>query len=211
MRQVLIDLISDLRNTGLVAEQSINGESRVSSLVDEENVTEWLLKHPKWKNYVSVTNLRGAGDMIVKDYDGNHPPHLINIKSTNLTTDNATSIVGFAYGLTNLSLNELPSRMGEKKLIELIRTQPNELKTKDYYYLVFDKENMSNISLRPLKDVVHWKPNPSNRLQIDWANEFNNKNVTDNYYVSAKRIVEGLKSSWFKKVSNMPNNDEWDL
>jgi hypothetical protein len=211
MRQVLIDLVKDLRNTGLVAEQAINGEGRVSSLVDEENVIEWLLKHPKWKNYVSVTNLRGAGDMVVKDYDESHPIHLINIKSTNLTTDNATSIVGFAYGLTDLSLNELPSRMNEKKLIELIKTRPNNLKSKDYYYLVFDKKNMSNLSLRPLKDVEYWKPNPSNRLQIDWGNEFHNQNVTNESDVSAKRIIVGLKSAWDKKVDNMPKDGDWDL
>jgi hypothetical protein len=211
MRQILIDLVNDLRDTGLVAEQAINGEGRVSSLVDEENVIEWLLNHPKWKNYVSVTNLRGAGDIVVKDYDENHPPHLINIKSTNLTTDNATSIVGFAYGLTNLSLNELPTRMNEKKLIELIKTRPNELKTKDYYYLVFDKKNMSNVSLRPLKDVEYWKPNPSNRLQIDWGNEFYNNNVTTDNHFTSKRIINGLKSSWLKKVNNMPKDSDWDL
>lgn len=211
MRQVLIDLISDLKDNGLVAEQAINGEGRVSSLVDEKNVTEWLLKHPKWKKYVSITNLRGAGDMVVKDYDENHPPHLINIKSTNLTTDNATSIVGFAYGLTNLSLDELPKRMDEKQLLDLVKSRPNLLKTKDYYYLVFDKKDMSNVSLRPLKDVEYWKSNPSNRLQINWKKEFYNENVTNDSNVVYKRIIGGLKLCWMKKVENMPKDSDWDL
>lgn len=211
MRQVLIDLVDDLKNCGLIAEQAINGEGRVASLVDEGKIVERLLKHPKWKNYIIKPTGRGAGDIIVKDYDNKHPFHLINIKTTKLTTDNATSIVGFAYSLTDLTIDELPIRMGEKKLIELIKSRPNTIKTKGYYYLVFDKNNMSNISIRPLKDVEYWKSNPSNRLQIDWQKEFSNKNVTDNIMVSAKRILGGLKMAWDKKVSKMPCDNEWDL
>lgn len=211
MRQVIIDLIDTLKNCGFVAENAINGEGRVASLSDEKNIVEFLLKHDKWKNIIKRTKLRSAGDIIVLDYDENHPPHLINIKTTNLTRDNATSIVGFAYGLTNLTLDELPSRLSIKGLIGHIKKNPNNLKTKDYYYLVFDKTNMNNVTIRPLKDVEFWYPNPSNRLQIDWSKEFNNSNVTDNFKISAERIINGLRLSWEKQVNKMPKNYEWVL
>lgn len=211
MRQVLIDLVNDLKGNNLVSEESINGEGRLASFVDEKNIRDWLERHPKWSNFIIKQKVRRAGDLLIKDYDENHPPHLINIKTTKLTTDNATSIVGFAYGLTNYSSDELPSRMTQKKLIELIGKNPSTLKTKDYYYLVFDKNDMSNISIRPLKDVEYWKCNPTNSLQIDWKKEFYNTNTTQDFTVSKDRILRGLKNCWQKKKKSMPEDNEWGI
>jgi len=209
MRQVLVDLVSDLRSCGLTACQTIDG--RIGSTSDESKIIEWLTNHPKWKNYVKQTKIRGAGDIIVIDYDINHPPHLVNIKTTLLNTDNATSFVGFTYSLTDLSLDELPKKIKLKKLIALCKARPNPVKTKDYYYLVFDKGNMSNVQIRPLKDIEHWSTNPTNWLQIKWNKEFGNNDVTEQYVDSHKRIIGGLKNCWKKKVLSMPQDDEWGV
>lgn len=206
---VLIDLVNDLKASNLIAEDTLNGDGRPASLIDERNIIEWLVKHPKWKNFVIEQEARLAGDILVKDYNPTNPIHLVNIKSTFGTTDNATSMCGFAYALTDLTIEELPYRLSEIELQELINTRGTDNPIKDYYYLTFNKKCMQDVFIRGSKNIINWVHNPTNKLQINWKKEWTSDYPSFNYQEALTNIWGGLALCWDKKVKSMPS--DWSL
>jgi len=203
---ILAELVDDLKNANLVSQYNINGEGRVASLVDEETITEWINGHSKWNKYYIEVPARKPGDFYLKDVE-NNLIHVINIKTTKGTTDNATSMVGFIYALTDLTIEELPSFATEKTLLEYVKKRGVDNPFKDYYYLTFNKNNMNDVFIRGSKQIVNWSANPSNKLQINWAKEWKSEYPNYSYEESKNNIIGGLKKVWDKVKMKMPQ--EW--
>ena len=108
--------------------------------------------------------------MTVLDYDGK-TKHVVNIKTSIGSTDNATSKIGFLYALTDMEPEEMPGNMNWKKFIELLNERESDIPLKDYWFLCVDKKDSSNVLIRGAKQINCWKENanPANMLQIDWA------------------------------------------
>lgn len=204
--KILLDLVEDLKKANLIAEENINGEGRVASLVDEKTITIWIKNHPKWSRYYIEVPARKPGDFLFRD-DENDLIHVINIKTTKGTTDNATSMVGFIYALTDLTIEELPSKATEKTLLEYVDKRGVDIPMKDYWYLTFNKENMNEVFIRGAKQIVNWKSNPSNKLQINWSKEWETEYPNYSYEESKNNIIGGLKEVWEKVKAKMPS--EW--
>ena len=152
--------------------------------------------------YIEVP-ARKPGDFYFKDYKS-ELIHVINIKTTKGTTDNATSMVGFIYALTDLTIEELPTFATEKTLIDLVNTRGVDIPNKDYWFLTFDKNDMNNVFIRGSKQIVNWKSNPSNKLQINWKKEWETDYPDYSYEESKQNIIGGLQEVWEKVKNKMP-------
>jgi len=203
---ILLELVEDLKKSDLISENNINGEGRVASLIDEETITNWIKSHPKWNQFYIEVPARKPGDFYLKD-DENELIHVINIKTTKGTTDNATSMVGFIYALTDLSIEELPSFAIEKTLLEYVNKRGIDNPLKDYWFLTFNKNDMNQVFLRGAKQIVNWNTNPSNKLQINWKKEWNTEYPNYSYEQSKNNMIGGLKEVWEKVKRKMPA--EW--
>jgi len=203
---ILLDIVEDLKSANLIAEGNVNGEGRAASLVDEEHITNWIKSHKKWGEYYIDVPARKPGDFYLKDVE-NDLIHVINIKTTKGTTDNATSMVGFIYALTDLTIEELPSFATEKTLLEYVKERGVDNPLKDYYYLTFNKNDMNDVFIRGSKQIVNWSANPSNKLQINWSKEWVTEHPNYSYEESKNNIIGGLKEVWEKVKAKMPQ--EW--
>ena len=201
--KILLELVDDLKNANFVSQNNINGEGRVASLIDEETITNWLKNHPKWSKFYIEVPARKPGDFYLKD-DENGLIHVINIKTTKGTTDNATSMLGFIYALTDLTIEELPATATEKTLLKYVNERGVDNPMKDYWFLTFNKNNMNDVFLRGAKQIVNWKANPSNKLQINWKNEWVTEYPDYTYEQSKNNIIGGLKEVWKKVKEKMP-------
>lgn len=201
--KILLELVDDLKTSNFISENKINGEGRVASLIDEKTITDWIQSHPKWNKYYIEVPARKPGDFYLKD-DENNLVHVINIKTTNGTTDNATSMVGFIYALTDLSIQELPTTATEKTMLEYVKSRGKDIPLKDYYYLTFNKKNMNDVFIRGAKQIINWSANPTNKLQINWKKEWISKYPNYSYEQSKNNIIGGLELVWEKKKRTMP-------
>lgn len=200
---ILLELVNDLKTANLIAEKNVNGEGRVASLIDEETITDWIKNHSKWNMYYIEVPARKPGDFYLRDIE-NEIIHVINIKTTKGTTDNATSMVGFIYALTDLTIDELPSFATEKTLLNYVESRGVDIPFKDYYYLTFNKNNMNDVFIRGSKQIVNWSSNPSNKLQINWSREWKTEYPNYSYEQSKENMIGGLKQVWEKMKMKMP-------
>lgn len=207
--QILTDIVTFLKehlskNT-LLAEVAENGDGRTTSIIDEQHIIE-ILKQSKFQQYIQEPNARQPGDILV------HDPvlgmvHVVNIKSTTCKApDNATSKLGFLYAFTDISLNELPSSILDKKFAQLMESRKKDIPGKDYWYLVFDKNDMSRVLLRGSKQIVKWKYNPSNLLQIHWGDEWKVPEAGHTFDEAFDAVYGGIKKCIKKKVASYPTD-----
>jgi hypothetical protein len=204
--QILLDVVKYLKTNKLVAESKINGEGRMASLKDEEVIIEFLKKNKTFSKYVIDVEARKAGDFYLLDYD-KVTIHIVNIKTTSGTTDNATCKIGFLWAFTNMKLDELPGNITLKNWYNLMTNRKSNIPNRDYWYLTFDKRNMSNVFLRGAKQIVNWKYNPSNFLQIAWKTEWETKEQSYSFEESYSNIMDGMKECIRKKMLNSyPSN-----
>jgi len=199
--QILLDVLTYLKTNKLVAEKNVNGEGRMGSLKDEETIIQFLKKSKKFSKYVIDVEARKAGDFYLLDYDG-ITIHIVNIKTTTGTTDNATCKIGFLWAFTDIELDELPGNITLKNWYNLMSKRKSNISNRDYWYLTFDKKNMSNVFLRGAKQIVNWKFNPSNFLQIDWKKEWQTKEQSYSFEQSYSNIMGGMKECIRKKMVN---------
>lgn len=204
--QILIDLVEYLKTNNLVAESNINGEGRVASLKDEESVITFLKESDKFSKYVVDVAARKAGDFYLLDYDS-VTIHIINIKTTSGSTDNATCKIGFLWAFTDMQLDELPSNINLLKWHELMEKRKTDNPNRDYWYLTFDKRDMTNVFLRGAKQIINWKHNPSNYLQINWKSEWNTPEKGYSFDESYFNIMNGMRECFQKIKKTIPT--EW--
>lgn len=198
---ILNKLVDDLKHNTLLASENINGEGRHGSLIDEGNIVNFLKTHPTWSKYVKDVKARGFGDFILV-CDNNI--YVINIKSTNGSTDNATSKIGFLWAFTNMLYEEMPKSVSLKKWEYLMKSRRHPDNNRDYWFLVFDKKNMNNIFIRGCKQIVNWYHNPTNLLQINWKKEWNTAYPNYTFEQSWDNVYNGMKRCILKNLENLP-------
>jgi hypothetical protein len=199
--QILLDVLDYLKTNKLVAEAKVNGEGRMASLKDEETIIEFLKKSKKFSKYIIEVEARKAGDFYLLDYD-KVTIHIVNIKTTKGSTDNATCKIGFLWAFTDMELDELPGNITLKIWNNLMKKRKANIPNRDYWYLTFDKRDMSKVFLRGAKQIVNWKYNPSNFLQIDWKMEWETKEQSYSFDESYSNIMDGMKECIRKKLVN---------
>lgn len=150
-----------------------DGDGRIDSAMKEKpflaEMKRLLLKdHPDWDIVISPP--RAACDIMINSIR-------INLKLTDCkTSDNSANKPSIFYSITGdpnypyaSNWNEFLDRLTEAKRQNGIKTERE--KTTEYHYLVKNKRT-GEVLLKPIFDIHTYVSNPSNDLQINWKNEF---------------------------------------
>ena len=205
--KILEDIAEAVREEKIVISEAVEGEGRGGSLKDEGTVIRFLKSHPVLGDHILEEKARKFGDMTVLDYDG-ETKHVVNIKTSIGSSDNATSKIGFLYALTDMEPEEMPGNMSWGKFMELVKERKADIPTKDYWFLCVDKKDSTNVMIRGAKSINCWveNANPSNMLQIAWKKEKEMPPVKRSYDEAYDVLVGGIKRCIGKFWANLPED-----
>lgn len=199
--KILNDIVHALRTSNLQAITE-NNEGRVNSKKDEDQIIVWLKKQDEFKDRIKEGVLRSFSDMIVTDDDG--VEHVVNIKTSVGSSDNAFSKLGILWALTDLTIQDyqklkIANKISDTKFAELVIKHKKET-SRDYWYLSLDKKDFSQVMVRGVKQINHWGKNPTNNLQIQWDKEHNSVPNTSSFEEIFHNIItDGVFKCWSDK------------
>lgn len=198
------DTYNDTINTILevakaISVQRSSADGRIDSAVKEgpflESLREKLLElEPSWTIIISPP--RASCDIMINNIR-------INLKLTDCkSADNSANKPSIFYSITGQTTYPYSSTWNDflehltKASIKKVRCKATE-----YHYLVKNKIT-GDVLLKPIFDIHTYISNPSNDLQINWKNEFENISyaTTDADYI---KKVESLLTCLQKSVQAM--------
>lgn len=181
-----------------------NQDGRINSAVNEDEVLNFLERTFHFGDYTLVRpQARDWFDFAIENHHEFYP---INIKVTNTTTvDNLNCKLGIYYALTGLKPsfgNEISWLPFFKKLSDAFGTYQD----KDYYFLIVNKQNLSDVFCSTLKCIENLTPNGNNLpFQSRWRD--NHRLVSRTFEQSAEFIMKTFANS-IKLRSNIYINFE---
>ena len=201
--QILNDIVEALKKSNLKAVTE-NTEGRVNSKKDEDKIIAWLQKQPQFAGRIKEGVLRSFSDMIAVDDQGIE--HVVNIKTSVGSSDNAFSKLGILWALTDLTVEDykklkISNKIKDARFAELVVKHKKET-DRDYWYLSLDKKNFSHVLVRGVKQITHWGKNPTNNLQIVWNKEHEcgpNTNTFEEVFYNV--ITDGAFRCWADKAA----------
>jgi len=188
-----------------------NTDGRVNSSSDEHIVINKLIE--KFGDKVKKSENRMWHDITVKDDTYGWVP--VNIKTT--TTNTADNVGNFAicvYAYTNepMDLDEKYSNgIMSDVLLKKLQKREYNITSRDYYFLVINKNDTSEIIVNSMKGLKVLTPNINNLpFQICWKNNkiHENKSIENcvNMFV---KCVKAPAPSWKEKfltgIRKIPN------
>jgi hypothetical protein len=191
-----------------------NEDGRINSCIDEDEVIKLLIK--KFGEKIKKPKIRMWYDILAFDYMYGWIP--INIKTTTtITSDNTGNLAMCVYAYTNeiLDIHSDKSyengKMSDILFNKLKNKNYNTNNKKDYYFIVLNKTNASDIIVNSVKGLTILTPNINNLpFQVCW-----DKNRTLKYENINKKIklfidcLQKPKPSW--KETFMSNVRTLDL
>ena len=189
-----------------------NKDGRINSCIDEGEVIKILVE--KFGEKIKKPKIRMWYDILAFDYMYGWIP--INIKSTTtITSDNTGNLAMCVYAYTNEILDIHKSyangKMSNILFNKLKNKEYNTNNKKDYYFIVLNKTNTSDIIVNSVKGLSLLTPNINNLpFQVCW-----NKNRKFEYENINKKIqlfincLQKPKASW--KETFMSNIRTLDL
>ena len=179
-----------------------NNDGRINSCIDEDQII--LLLFQRFNNRIIKPKIRMWYDILV--YDNIYKWIPVNIKTTTtLTSDNTGNLAMCVYAYTDeiLDLNKSyeNGKMSELLYIKLQKKKYNKNNKKDYYFIVLNKLNPSDIIINSVKGLTILTPNVNNLpFQVKWNKNriFNYANINE----KVKLFIECLqnsKPSWSEK------------
>jgi hypothetical protein len=187
---------------------SNEGDGRITSAIKENEYLSTLQKGLKL-NYPSF-DIEIPKERYWYDIKINNIP--INLKITTGGTDNAFNKSAILFTITGKEPEK--HNMNYNMWFNTIMTsKQKEIRDKktEYHYLVVDK-NSKRIILKSILDIHTYKSNPSNDLQINWNNEFENKDYNcENFKEKMKSLLTTVQVSVKKMISNINKFAEADL
>ena len=180
---------------------SQNEDGRINSCIDEDEVIKILVK--KFGEKIKKPKFRMWYDILAFDYMYGWIP--INIKTTTTTTsDNTGNLAMCVYAYTNEILDIHSDKSYENGkmsniLIDKLKNKKyNTNNKKDYYFIVLNKTDASDIIVNSVKGLTILTPNINNLpFQVCW-----DKNRTFKYENINKKIklfidcLQKPKPSW---------------
>lgn len=186
-------------------------EGRINSSLDEKNIIDILKK--KYNDKIIIPKSRMWYDILL--FDNKYKWIPINIKTTSMnTSDNTANLAMCVYAYTNeiLEINGKKTYENGEMSDILYSKLKNKLYNynykKDYYFIVFNKNNSSDIIINSLKGLKILTPNINNLpFQVCW-----NKNKEFTYDIITNKIelfincIQKPQLSWREKfINNMRN------
>lgn len=163
-----------------------NEDGRINSCFDEDNICKLLLE--KFNNKIKKPKIRMWYDILAFDNMYGWLP--INIKTTTTkTNDNTGNLAMCVYAYTDTILdfeNNYNNGVMSSILYEKLKNkQYNKQNKKDYYFIVFNKNDATDIIINSIKGLCCLTPNINNLpFQIKW-----DKNRLFTYQNITKKIV----------------------
>lgn len=156
-----------------------NEDGRINSCIDEDEVIKLLIN--EFGNKIKKPKIRMWYDILALDYIYGWIP--INIKTTTtLTSDNTGNLAMCVYAYTDeiLDIHKKKSYDNGKMSIilfnKLKNKQYNKINKKDYYFIVLNKTDATDIIINSVKGLTLLTPNVNNLpFQVVWDKNRNFK------------------------------------
>ena len=176
-----------------------NEDGRINSCIDEDNIIILLIE--KFGNKIKKPKIRMWYDIQVYDYIYGWIP--INIKTTTTkTSDNTGNLAMCVYSYTDeiLDLNKSYEN-GKMSIIlfdKLKNKNYNKINKKDYYFIVLNKTDSSDIIINSVKGLLILTSNNNNLpFQICWDKNrdyiYENINTKINLFI---KCMQKPKPCW---------------
>lgn len=137
-----------------------------------------------------------------------------NLKLTTGGTDNAFNKTALYYTITGNVCPKKNMNFGEwYALVKAADKKKERDRQTEYHYLVVEKETKA-ILVKSILDIHTYKSNPCNDLQINWNNEFKNKEyVTSDadYKSKVSTLLKTVQTSIRQAVESMRLFAEADI
>tara|TARA_B100000902_G_scaffold366421_1_gene388189 strand:- start:1237 stop:1878 length:642 start_codon:yes stop_codon:yes gene_type:complete len=161
-------------------------------------------KYPRTK--FEIKPARSWCDFMVDDQP-------FNLKITGgKSADNAMNKLAIVYTLTG-SFNGVSNTMNMNDMFRAIKNKgikKERDKNSEYIYLVINKKTLDFIC-KSILDLKEYKTNPSNILQINWKNEFENKNyVCEDHIEKIDELFLTIKKSEIQRQSTVTELMSWE-
>tara|TARA_B100001094_G_scaffold299129_1_gene323570 strand:+ start:722 stop:1363 length:642 start_codon:yes stop_codon:yes gene_type:complete len=136
-----------------------------------------------------------------------------NLKITEgKSADNAMNKLAIVYTLTG-SFDGVRNTMNMNEMFQTIKNKgikKERDKNSEYIYLVINK-NSRDFICKSILDLKEYKTNPSNILQINWKNEFENKNyVCENHIEKIDELFLTIKKSEIQRQTTVTELMCWE-
>ena len=191
-----LNRITDYLRANPVSLSHENRDGRVNSIANEDEIIDRL--ELVFSNFLDRPEARSWYDFkIIAPYGGQL---YVNLKVSDLsirTADNLSSKIGMGYALTgrdDLSSSWNDFNANVKKYLTT---------GYDYYFLIVNKKNTSDVFWTSLKRINRLVPNGNNLpFQCDWSQErtWNHRSELE----AIDYILEIYCESWDKKISGYP-------
>lgn len=177
---LLIQIVEFLKNHPVIlSKQSRDG--RINSAFNEDEIFHLLESHFA----INRPNMRDWVDFSFYENDIFYP---VNIKvSTTKTTDNLNCKLGIYYALTG-KIPPFSNGVSWECYFKNLKENMQE-NSKDYYFLIINKDNPNDVFASSLKCLESILPNGNNLpFQAKWDN---NRNIIKRDFESAKAFLLG--------------------
>ena len=214
--QILIDVKKHLSTRNIILNND-NCDGRTNSCQDEEIIINLIKKHLDASKYW-IPQARHWFDIALKDTKYGWIP--INIKSTTFdsSADNAGNLSLCVQAYTNYDIDLKKSYKSGylvEKLVDKIKNNGfNKSNSKDYFFLVINKQDTSEIVINSVLGLKTLTPNLSNQpFQIVWRNNkesvFVDMKTSIDKYKILLTIYKTKSPTWQQIHKNLIDN--WEL
>ena len=200
--KTLIDIRKALLERKLECSNNKEFDGRTNSCIDENKIISFLIHHPSFKEKIRKAENRFWYDVKVYDSEFGWVP--VNVKTTTIkTADNVgnMSICLQAFTDEAIDIDERYNNgsVTNKFINKLKNKEYNTDFRKDYYFLVVNKDEPSQVIVNSVLGVSNITPNVNNLpFQIKWINN-KDYSLTEDEDVQT-RVVTHLQAIQQKAV-----------
>ena len=182
---LLCKMVEFLQKQSLILSKN-SRDGRINSAFNEDEIFNLLHAHFR----INRPNMRDWFDFSFEENENFYP---VNIKITNLSTDNLNCKLGIYYALTG----KLPHFDNEIRWANFFSTIKENLaeNSQDYYFLIINKNDTKDIFATSLKCLNELTPNGNNvPFQANWAK---NRILVHRNFSQAKAFILGTMGQSF--------------
>ncbi|MDR1698689.1 MAG: hypothetical protein LBR75_02540 [Prevotellaceae bacterium] len=157
----LLDIISYLKQENVYLSATFS-DGRINASINEDEIIKTLQK----QFAIKVPRARHWYDFAVETNSGFYP---VNIKVTDTThADNLNCKLGIYYALTGM-LPDFPNEINWLKFFEKLKKNLAKQTDKDYFFLIVNKQDTSDVFVNGLKMLQKLQSNGNNLpFQCKW-------------------------------------------
>lgn len=157
-------------------------DGRINAAINEDEV----IRQIRQVFEIEVPRSRAWYDFAIEERGEFYP---VNIKVTDTThADNLNCKLGIYYALTGLKPS-FQNEIGWLPYFAKLKENFGKDKSRDYYFLIINKRNLSDIFCASLKGLQHLQPNGNNLpFQSCWDR---NRNIQSRTFEQAAQLILG--------------------